>query len=348
MSVHKKYMQRCIQLAKNGLGTTYPNPLVGSVIVYQDRIIGEGWHYQAGTAHAEVNAINAVENEALLSKSTIYVSLEPCSHYGKTPPCSDLIIAKGIKRVVIGTIDSFAEVSGRGIQKLIQAGCDVIVGVLEEECKQLNKRFFTFHNKKRPYIILKWAKTRDNFIAPANNRDERAPVWITEAPAKQLVHQWRAEEQAILIGTQTAIKDNPKLTLRNWQGHQPTRIILDRSNKVPENSHIFDTNAATICFTEKSIKNNKYTNTEYITVPFTQDLLPAICNALYERGIQSLIVEGGTKTLQSFIDLNMWDEARVFTGDKYFKNGTPEPKFKAKKHSQVQIGNDLLITYQND
>ncbi|WP_378187205.1 bifunctional diaminohydroxyphosphoribosylaminopyrimidine deaminase/5-amino-6-(5-phosphoribosylamino)uracil reductase RibD [Aquimarina sp. W85] len=348
MKKHSQYMRRCIQLAQNGLGSTYPNPLVGCVIVYEDRIIGEGWHYQAGQAHAEVNAINSVKKPELLTKATLYVSLEPCSHFGKTPPCSDLIIAKGIKKIVIGTIDSFAEVSGRGIQKLIQAGCDVTVGILENECNDLNRRFFTFHNKKRPYIILKWAETQEHFIAPTNLRTERAPVWITQAPAKQLVHQWRAEEQAILVGTRTAALDNPRLTLREWQGNQPVRILLDKNNKVPKNSLIFDTTARTICFVETPIETTPDSTTEYIKVDFDKNLIQSICQALYERSIQSLIVEGGATTLQSFIDLDLWDEARVFTGKTFFKEGTLGPSIKGYKPISTYIGADLLTVYHND
>ena len=193
VNIHEKYIKRCLQLSENGLGSTYPNPMVGSVIVYEDKIIGEGWHQKAGEAHAEVNAVNSVKNPELLKKSTIYVSLEPCSHFGKTPPCSDLIIAKGIKKVVVATVDPFAEVAGRGIKKLMEAGCDVMLGVLEKEAQDLNKRFFTFHNKKRPYIILKWAQTENGFIAPFK-REDRAPVWISNRYSKQLVHKWRAEE----------------------------------------------------------------------------------------------------------------------------------------------------------
>ena len=227
MNIHEKYIKRCIELAKNGLGATYPNPLVGSVIVYKNKIIGEGWHQKAGAPHAEVNAINSVKDESLLNKSTIYVSLEPCSHFGKTPPCSDLIIAKGIKKVIIGTVDPFAEVAGRGIKKLMEAGCEVQVGILEKECQDLNKRFFTFHQKKRPYIILKWAQTTDGFIAP-KVQEKREPVWITNQYSKQLVHKWRSEEQAILVGTNTAIADNPKLNTRLWNGKNPVRVVIDK------------------------------------------------------------------------------------------------------------------------
>ena len=218
MKIHEKYIRRCIELAKNGLGTTHPNPLVGSIIVYKDEIIGEGWHKKAGEPHAEVIAINSVKDKSLLPKATIYVSLEPCSHFGKTPPCCDLIIANIIPNVVIGTMDPFAKVAGNGIKKLVEAGKNVIVGILEDECNELNKRFFTFHNKKRPYIILKWAESLDGFIAPLT-KVKKEPVWITNDYSRQLVHKWRSEEQAILVGTNTIIDDNPSLTTRDWTGN---------------------------------------------------------------------------------------------------------------------------------
>ena len=245
MKIHEKYINRCIELAQKGLGNTYPNPMVGSVIVHNDKIIGEGWHHIAGEPHAEVNAINSVQDQSLLKKSTIYVSLEPCSHYGKTPPCSDLIIAKEIKKVVIATVDPFAEVSGRGIKKLLSAGCEVIVGVLEKEAQELNKRFFTFHQKKRPYVILKWAQSEDCFLAP-EDKETREPVWITNKYSNQLVHKWRSEEQGILVGTNTAILDNPKLNTRLWEGKHPTRILIDQNLRTPQNSALFDGSIKTI------------------------------------------------------------------------------------------------------
>jgi len=266
VNIHEKYIKRCLQLSENGLGSTYPNPMVGSVIVYEDKIIGEGWHQKAGEAHAEVNAVNSVKNPELLKKSTIYVSLEPCSHFGKTPPCSDLIIAKGIKKVVVATVDPFAEVAGRGIKKLMEAGCDVMLGVLEKEAQHLNKRFFTFHNKKRPYIILKWAQSEDGFIAPLK-REDRAPVWISNRYSKQLVHKWRAEEQAILVGTTTAIDDNPKLNTRLHAGNNPTRVVIDRSGKIPAESAIFDGSIKTIVIAE-DIQEKAPENVEYRQVDF--------------------------------------------------------------------------------
>ncbi len=344
-------MQRCIQLAQNGLGTTYTNPMVGSVIVHNDKIIGEGWHRKAGEPHAEVHAIQSVQQPELLPEATIYVSLEPCSHYGKTPPCSDLIIQKGIKKVVIGAIDSFAKVSGRGIQKLKDAGCDVTVGILEKECLALNKRFFTFHNKKRPYIILKWAQSFDGFTAPkTQDIKDRKPVWITTVNSRQLVHKWRAEEHAILVGTSTAVKDNPKLDVRNWTGNSPIRIVLDPNERIPKSSHIFDQSVKTIIVTQKGLYQNLSLPEVVIeTLDFSGSIATQLCALLHIHEIQSVIIEGGSQTLQTFIDENLWDEARVFTGKSHFKEGILAPKFFRKKPSlQTTIHTDTLTYYHND
>ncbi len=345
--MHEKYIQRCIQLAKNGLGTTYPNPLVGSVIVHNNKVIGEGWHYQSGQPHAEVNAISAVKDTTLLKHATIYVSLEPCSHYGKTPPCSDLIIAKGIKKVVIGTIDPFAKVSGAGIQKLINSGCDVVVGVLEKECQELNKRFLTFHNNKRPYIILKWAETTNGFIAPGI-KDKREPVWITNEQSRQLVHKWRAEEQAILVGRTTVIKDNPSLTTRDWPGQHPIRIVIDRSGQVPENSTVLNNKTPTIIITSEENKNNNTDLTTYETVHTKNNTVEEICSILHQHNIQSVIIEGGQHTINSFISKNLWDEARIFMGNITFDAGIKAPTIQAKLIAEKQIMNDTLKIYRND
>jgi diaminohydroxyphosphoribosylaminopyrimidine deaminase / 5-amino-6-(5-phosphoribosylamino)uracil reductase len=333
VKIHEKYIKRCIELAKNGLGTTYPNPLVGSVIVYNDQIIGEGWHQKAGCPHAEVNAIQSVIDKSLLSKATIYVSLEPCSHFGKTPPCSDLIIANKIPNVVIGTIDPFAKVAGTGIKKLIEAGANVTVGILEDECYELNKRFFTFHTKKRPYIILKWAESNDGFIAPIT-RKEQKPVWITSELSRQLVHKWRSEEQAILVGTNTVLEDNPTLTTRNWIGNNPIRIVLDQTNKISKESHIFDNQAKTI-----SISKNE--------MPFDENLASNIASFLFEQNIQSVLIEGGTKTLQTFIDSNLWDEARVFKGAISFNKGIKAPEFNFASSNKTHLTEDELVTFRN-
>ena len=252
MNIHEKYIKRCIEIAKNGLGTTAPNPSVGCVIVYSNIIIGEGFTSPFGGNHAEVNAINAVTDKSLLQKATLYVTLEPCSHFGKTPPCANLIIENKIPNVVIGTIDSHSKVSGEGIRKLKEAGCNVTVGVLEGACKSHHIRFFTFHNKKRPYIILKWAESNDGFVAP-ETKTEQKPVWITNARSRQLVHKWRSEEQAILVGTNTVLEDNPSLTIRSWTGKNPIRIVLDRTDKLSDSSSVFNNEAETYHLTKNEI-----------------------------------------------------------------------------------------------
>ncbi len=351
MKIHEKYIKRCIQLAENGKGKTYPNPMVGSVLVYDDRIIGEGWHKEAGQPHAEVNAINSVTDKELIKKSTIYVSLEPCSHFGKTPPCSDLIIASGIKKVVIGTVDPFAEVAGRGIKKLLTSGCEVIVGILEQECRTLNQRFFTFHEKNRPYIILKWAQSHDGFLAP-ENREKREPVWITNSISRQLVHKWRAEEQGILVGTNTAVEDDPKLNTRLWEGPNPVRIILDQNLRVPENSAVYNGKSKTLILHGKnSSPKTQFNGREdliFKIIDFNEKIPSQISQVLYEENIQSLIVEGGGKTLQTFIDLGVWDEARIFTGEAEFKSGIDAPVIKGKFIRESYLEGDNLKVYRND
>lgn len=347
MNTHEKYIKRCIELAKNGFGTTYPNPMVGSVIVYEDKIIGEGWHQKAGEPHAEVNAVRSVKDKSLLKKATIYVSLEPCSHFGKTPPCCDLIIANEIPNVVIGTVDPNEKVAGNGIKKLIAAGVNVTVGVLEKECHELNKRFFTFHNKKRPYIILKWAESQDGFLAPEKQVDQkRTPVWITNQYSRQLVHKWRSEEQAILVGTQTVIDDNPKLNVRDWSGNNPVRVVLDQNNRISKESFIFDDSIKTIVFT-KFESNLSTENTTFEVIDFNQNIIPQILAVLYQNQIQSIIIEGGLKTLQAFIDQEIWDEARIFIGKTTFNKGTKAPILQKKTTTKTHIQNDELIYVRN-
>jgi diaminohydroxyphosphoribosylaminopyrimidine deaminase/5-amino-6-(5-phosphoribosylamino)uracil reductase len=344
VNCHEKYIKRCLELAKNGFGTTYPNPMVGSVIVYENKIIGEGWHKKSGEAHAEVNAINSVKDKSLLSKSTIYVSLEPCSHFGKTPPCSDLIIEKQIPNIVIGTIDSNEKVSGKGIQKLRDAGRNVVVGVLEKECQELNKRFFTYHNKKRPYIILKWAESSDGFIAP-EKKEEQKPVWISNEFSRQLVHKWRSEEQAILVGTNTIFEDNPELTTRDWKGKNPVRVVIDRLGKINEPYFVKDKSVKTIFITE-SENLSSHENIIYENAIFDIRLAEKICSILQKHSIQSVIIEGGKKTLDTFIDAGLWDEARVFKGATLFTNGTKAPRLNGK-YVEKKIKNDQLLTYYN-
>lgn len=347
MNTHERYIKRCIALAKNGFGTTYPNPMVGSVIVYNDQIIGEGWHKKAGEPHAEVNAVRSVKDKSLLKKATIYVSLEPCSHFGKTPPCCDLIIANEIPNVVVGTVDPNEKVAGNGIKKLIAAGANLTVGILEKECHELNKRFFTFHNKKRPYIILKWAESQDGFLAPEKQADqERKPIWITNAYSRQLVHKWRSEEQAILAGTQTVVDDNPKLNTRDWSGNSPVRVVLDQNNRISRDSFIFDDSVKTIIFTKSEI-NFSAENTTFEIIDFNQNIIPQILAVLHQNQIQSIIIEGGLNTLQAFIDQDMWDEARIFIGKTSFGTGTRTPILQKKTTTKTYIQNDELIYVRN-
>ena len=345
MNNHEYFIARCIELAKNGFGTTYPNPMVGSVIVYDGQIIGEGWHRKAGEPHAEVNAIRSVKNPSVLDKATIYVSLEPCSHFGKTPPCCDLIIENKIPNIVIGTVDSNIKVAGNGIKRLREAGANVIVGILEKECHELNQRFFTFHEKKRPHIILKWAQTQDGFIAPLEKKEQK-PVWITNSYSRQLVHKWRAEEQAILVGTQTVIDDNPQLNARDWNGDNPIRIVIDQNNRIPKTAHVFDNQVKTIVFS----KNNAILASEniiYESIDFQQNIAQQIVERLYQHQIQSIIIEGGAKTLQTFIDANLWDEARVFIGNSKFGNGIKAPILNRAPSKKEKIGTDELLIIRN-
>ena len=344
---HEIYIQRCLELAQNGLGSTYPNPMVGSVIVHRGKIIGEGWHQKAGEPHAEVNAINSVKNKSLLTKSTIYVSLEPCSHFGKTPPCSDLIIQHKIPTVIIGTVDPNDKVAGKGIEKLQKAGIKVKVGVLEKECRELNKRFFTFHTKKRPYIILKWAESADGFLSPLNKKEQK-PVWITNVYARQLVHKWRTEEQAILVGTKTVLDDNPQLNARDWFGKNPIRIILDRSGKISEDYAVKKGSQKSIILTEQEILT-KDENCIYENLIFGEQLPEKVSNLLYQYQIQSVIIEGGRQTLQSFIDDNLWDEARIFKGNIIVHQGTKAPILKGEiVVKQKSINDELIIIKSHD
>ena len=343
MSKRDVYMNLCLTLAKLGKGYVAPNPMVGCVIVYQGRIIGEGYHQVFGGPHAEVNAINSVRKKSLLKRSTLYVNLEPCSHWGKTPPCSDLIIEHKIPRVIIGSIDSHSKVAGQGIEQLKNAGIKVKVGIMENECKKLNRRFFTFHEKQRPFVLLKWAQTTDGFIdiAPHLKTSEKG-LWITNEECRKLVHKWRAEEGAIMVGTNTAKIDNPALTTREWTGQNPIRVSIDKELTFPANLQLLDNTVKTIIFTNKEKENQ--TNIEYITQP--EISVSSIMSALYARDIQSIIIEGGTKLLQSFITANVWDEARVFIGNKRFGEGVKAPVLKAKLYESETIGDSKLNYYR--
>lgn len=349
-AMDEKFMRRCIQLAKNGLGSTAPNPTVGAVVVHRNKIIGEGFTSPFGGAHAEVNAITSVKDKELLSRSTLYVTLEPCSHFGKTPPCADLIMANNIPRIVIGLLDPHEKVAGRGIQKLRDAGCEVGVGVLQKECREHHKRFLTFHEKKRPYIILKWAETADGLIAPEQQlrETEPHPYWITGTLSRQLVHKWRSEEQAILVGTTTVLEDNPKLDIRLWSGKSPIRIVLDKDLKIPFDHYVLDTKQRTIVFTNKTEALNKQNGVEYVQLDSTKEIAQNICHQLYTLDIQSVLIEGGAQTLQTFIDAGLWDEARIFTGASVFKRGVKAPHIGGTSEASKKLEQDQLILLKND
>jgi len=346
VNIHEKYIKRCIQLAKNGFGSTYPNPMVGSVIVLNDVIIGEGWHKKAGEPHAEVNAINSVKDKSMLKQAIIYVSLEPCSHFGKTPPCSNLIVENNIKKVVVGIVDSNSKVNGEGVKYLQDNGCEVIVGVLEEDCYNLNKRFFTFHNKKRPFIILKWAETKDGFIDKLRNENsDNSPNWISNIYSQQLVHKMRAEEQAILVGTNTALNDNPVLNVRNWSGDNPIRIAIDRTAKVPSTYNLMSDGIKTIVFSEVKHIIDCYGDVIFERIDFNKNVPQQICDVLYKYEIQSVIIEGGKQTTQSFIDANLWDEAFVFIGNAVFNEGLKAPNLNKTPKDILKVSNDTLQIY---
>ena len=333
MTIDETYMHRCLQLATLGIGNVAPNPMVGAILVYNDRIIGEGYHKQYGQAHAEVNCINAVEQEdiPLIPLSTMYVSLEPCAHHGKTPPCANLIIEKKVNKVVVGCRDPFAKVDGKGIEKLKRAGIEVISGILEKECKELNKRFFTFHLNKRPYIILKWAQTANNKIASSSS--ER--LLITNEFTNRLVHKWRSEEMGILVGTNTALHDDPEITNRLWSGKSPVRLVLDMNLRLPQSLKIFNRGQPTILFNLHQDKEEN--NLQYFRFKKDESIVAQILGACFQKNIQSIIVEGGAKLLQTFIDEGFWDEARVITNTKlYIENGLNAPLLKAYKLSHTE------------
>jgi diaminohydroxyphosphoribosylaminopyrimidine deaminase/5-amino-6-(5-phosphoribosylamino)uracil reductase len=343
---HETYINRCLDLARLASGETAPNPLVGSVIVHAGRIIGEGLHCKFGRPHAEVNAINSVRDQSLLNDSTLYVNLEPCSHTGKTPPCSDLIIQNGIPRVVVGTVDPNPVVSGKGIRTLKKAGIKVICNILPEKCRELNKRFFTYHLQKRPYIILKWAKTTDGFIDLVRQNPELPQHnWISNNISRMIVHQWRAEEQAILIGTNTALFDNPRLNVREWPGNSPLRLVIDRNLRLPDNLNLFDQTLSTLVF--NAVKDCQQGKIRYVKLDFKESILHQLLNYLYNIEIQSVFVEGGKRLIESFLNEDLWDEARVFTGKKQFGLGVSSPVIPAVEPDEYLIREDLLQVYRH-
>ncbi len=346
----EKYINRCLQLAKKGLATVAPNPMVGCVIVYNNKIIGEGWHQKYGEAHAETNAINSVKDKSLLSKSTLYVNLEPCAHFGKTPPCTDIIIKCKIPKVVIGCIDVFSSVNGKGIKKLRRTGCEVKVNVLEKECKELNKRFFVYHKYQRPYITLKYATSQDGFLDTVRIVDdiEQAKVnWISNEYSRQLAHKYRTQESAILVGTNTVLNDNPKLNVRDWYGNNPIRVILDRELKIPTHYKVYNSSVKTMFFTAYEKENRE--NIVFEIVDFSdENILEFILNKLYHYGIQSLIVEGGAKVLNSFVSKGLWDCAKVFVSQMKFYEGLKVPQIHSSfLVDRISIENDVLYYYKH-
>lgn len=336
---HSLYISRCLELALNGSGNVAHNPMVGSIIVCDEKIIGEGYHEFFGQPHAEVNAINnAIENgnQSLLDKSFLYVNLEPCSHSGKTPPCTDLIIEHKIPNVIVGCNDPFPEVNGRGIKKLIAAGINVQTGILEKECLELNKRFITFHTKKRPYVILKFAQTVNKYISSLRKEDKKISNEITDV----LVHKWRSEESAIMVGTKTAEIDNPFLTVRYWPGKNPLRVVIDKNLRLPVNLNVFDLSASTLIYNE--FKNQKKDSLEYLKIDFSKNVIDRILTDLYDRKILSVMIEGGTNLLNQLIEENLWDEARIITADKIFTEGLKAPLINGNLKSSSKITGDLI------
>ncbi len=338
MTPDELLIQRTFDLALIGVGVVSPNPRAGCVIVKDGEVIGEGWHKKYGEAHAEVNAVASVADKNQLASSTAYINLEPCSHFGKTPPCSDLLIHHGVKKVVISNLDSNPLVAGEGIKRLKEAGIDVITGVLEKEGRELNKRFFTYHEKQRPYIILKWAQTTDGFIAHSNYESR----WITCEFSRQLVHRWRSEEDAVLVGTKTAAHDNPNLTVRDWSGRNPVRLVIDRFLRLSDNLNLFDKSVATVCF--NLLKHEEHPNLKLVRLD-EQNFISQLLTWLHKEKIQSLIVEGGSQTLSFFIETGLWDEARIFTSSRSFYKGIKGPSLQGDLILRKQISTDLLHVY---
>lgn len=344
MSPDEKYMLRALQLAKLGGVATGSNPMVGAVIVLNDVIIGEGYHQKYGEAHAEVHAVNSVADKSLLKEATIYVTLEPCSHYGKTPPCADLLIRSEFKRVVIAQVDPFSEVSGRGIEKLKNAGIQVDCGILEKEAQELNKRFITFHTKKRPYITLKWAQTKDGFIDRDRLSENQTGInWISQPETQVITHQIRSTEQAILVGWRTIQNDNPSLTTRAFKGPDPLRIIIDPQLQAPKEASVFTDGRKTLIL--NSLEDKEVNHVRYIQLnDLTQD---SILKTLFQLGINSVLIEGGANTIAHFIQSDLWDEALIITGNNEFKKGLKAPVLSKTPVKSTSFGKDSLSYFRN-
>lgn len=341
-----KYMQRCLQLANYGCSYVAPNPMVGAVLVCNDKIIGEGYHQRYGEPHAEPNAIHSVKNPDLLKQSILYVNLEPCSHYGQTPPCADLIVRSQIPRVVIGTLDPNPKVAGRGVEILRKAGVEVTVGVLEDECRELNKRFFIFQEQKRPYILLKWAQTHDGFIDRKRNDATEPPLIISNAITRQLTHRMRSENQAILVGANTVLLDNPTLTVRNWSGKSPIRIAIDRLGRIPANYNMLDGSIPTIVFTE--VEKQSDSHVEFVKTDFDDNKLPTILHEIYKRNIHSVMIEGGAQILNSFIQSGLWDEANVEVSLQRIDDGVVAPVLPIQPISRKFFDGNEWLFYKNE
>ena len=340
---HDNFMRRCLVLAQKSFGHTYPNPMVGAVVVKNGEIIGEGWHQKAGDVHAEVNALAKLSPKEL-DGAALYVNLEPCSHHGKTPPCCDLILAKGIKKVIIGATDPNPKVAGRGIASLKAADVDVVSGILEDDCLELNKRFYCFHTKKRPYIILKWAQTANGYMAPED--DKKGEVfWISDADSQQLAHRWRAEEHAILVGRKTVDNDNPQLTARKWTGNNPIRLVIDPNNSIDSGARVLDGDAKTVVFNNSV--NKKEANVKWVAITKTE-MITGILNWCADNEIQSILVEGGAATIQGFLTTNLWDECRVIEADKLIKKGVKAPMLPVGNKVSQKIVGDILHLILNE
>ena len=339
----KIYMQRALQLARCGEGRVSPNPMVGAVIVCDGKIIGEGYHRKYGEPHAEVNAVASVADKSLLTRSTMYVTLEPCSHYGKTPPCCNLIKECKIPKVVIGIKDPFPEVSGRGVAILEEAGIEVKVGVLEEECRYINRRFITAHTNQQPYVLLKWCESQEGYMAAIENGQPK-PVQLSSPVSSIYMHRERSFYDAILVGTTTVITDNPSLTVRGWEGKNPMRVVIDREAKLSTENKIFNTEAPTLAFTHLT---SKVEDTRYIKIDFTKNIIPQILSELYARKITSLMVEGGAKTLQSFIDAGAWNEIRREISPVSIKEGVKAPVISFANAKVSECGGSVIYRLNN-
>lgn len=347
MELQEYFMKRCLDLAIIGLGKVSPNPMVGAVLEYDGRIIGEGYHQFYGGPHAEVSAIANVsnENQALIPKATLYVNLEPCAHFGKTPPCSDLILKSGIKKVVIGMVDPFLQVAGKGIEKLRAHGCEVITGVLEDNCRFLNRRFLTSVEKGRPYILLKWAETSDGYMA----RKDGSSKWISDEYSRTMVHQWRAQEDAVMVGANTALLDDPKLNVRDWTGRNPVRIVVDWNYSLPDNLNVFDGSLKTFVFYKKSQSTRTIPGVEAKAINEGPDMILEMMTQLIQSDIQSVMIEGGAKLFNQFFKNNLWDEIRVFRAPVCFNEGikAPDVSYLCRSSSLIFTDDELSIYFNS-